>query len=106
MENYYCAGLIQRARSRDKERQRQQASAQRRRSRDRELRSTLSLDAPPFYLNEPGASNNNSTPTTSIPSNEGPIESGTETIGNYRRQFGERLYPRVSALQAVSTVLI
>lgn len=90
--------LIQRARSRDKERQRQQASAQRRRSRDRELRSTLSLDAPPFYMNEPGASNNNSTPTTSMPSSEGAMEG--EAIGNYRRQFGERLYPRVSALQA------
>ncbi|XP_052085872.1 E3 ubiquitin-protein ligase UBR5-like isoform X2 [Mytilus californianus] len=94
--------LIQRARSRDKERQRQQANIQRRRSRDRELRSTLSLDAPPFYMpSDPAGTNNNSTPTT-VPSSESSsvTDSGSDTISQYRRQLGERLYPRVSALQA------
>ncbi|CAG2184492.1 EDD1 [Mytilus edulis] len=94
--------LIQRARSRDKERQRQQANIQRRRSRDRELRSTLSLDAPPFYMpSDPAGTNNNSTPTT-VPSSESlsVTDSGSDTISQYRRQLGERLYPRVSALQA------
>jgi E3 ubiquitin-protein ligase EDD1 len=95
--------LIQRARSRDKERQRQQqANIQRRRSRDRELRSTLSLDAPPFFMpSDPLGSNNNTTPT-SVPTTEGAAEPGSDTISQYRRQLGERLYPRVSALQAVS----
>ena len=86
--------LTKRARSRDKERQgqrqrqrqrRQQANIQRRRSRDRELRFKLPLDASPFFMPSLG-SNNNTTPT-SVPTTEG---------------AAERLYPRVSASQAVS----
>jgi len=80
--------LTKRARSRDKERQRQrqqQANIQRRRSRDRELIFMLPLDASPFFMPSLG-SNNNTTPT-SVPTTEG---------------AAERLYPRVSASQAVS----
>ena len=65
----------------------------RQRSRDREMRRTLSYDAPPFYMPaEPSSSSSN--PETS--------ETGTEAISQYRRQLGERLYPKVRALRPVS----
>ncbi|XP_059176788.1 E3 ubiquitin-protein ligase UBR5-like isoform X3 [Physella acuta] len=84
--------LINRLRSRDRERQR---STIRQRSRDREMRRTLSYDAPPFYMPTdapPGSS------TSGVPSTENP-DSGTEAISQYRRQLGERLYPKVRALR-------
>ncbi|XP_033727140.1 E3 ubiquitin-protein ligase UBR5-like isoform X1 [Pecten maximus] len=99
--------LIQRARSRERERDRQRAAVQRQRSRDRETRRTLSYDAPPFYMPAESATANPATtpPSVAVPNpTEGagvppPEGSNSDTISQYRRQLGERLYPRVRVLQ-------
>lgn len=97
--------LIQRARSRERERDRQRAAVQRQRSRDREMRRTLSYDAPPFFMPVESASANPvATPPSSVIPTEGagvppPEGSNSDTISQYRRQLGERLYPRVRVLQ-------
>lgn len=92
--------LIQRLRSRERERERHR-SLQRQRSRDRETRRTLSYEAPSFFMpsTDPtgiavSSSGNNT--------NESPPESGDTSISQYRRQLGERLFPKVRALQPVS----
>jgi len=81
--------LIQKLRSRERERQRNQ------RQRSRESRRTLSYDAPPFYM-----------PTERGGAGTEPLEgSSTSSSGSsdatnlQRRQLGERLFPRVQALQ-------
>ncbi|BFZ21562.1 hypothetical protein BsWGS_24601 [Bradybaena similaris] len=85
--------LINRLRSRDRERERQR-STMRQRSRDREMRRTLSYDAPPFYMpTDPPAGSSTSTSGLENP------DTGTEAITQYRRQLGERLYPKVRALR-------
>ncbi|KAK6960404.1 E3 ubiquitin-protein ligase UBR5 [Biomphalaria glabrata] len=84
--------IIHRLRSRERERERQRSTI-RQRSRDREMRRTLSYDAPPFYMPTdapPGSS-------TSGVSGSDNADSGTEAISQYRRQLGERLYPKVRA---------
>ena len=97
--------LIQRLHSRERERNR---SIQRQRSRDRDARRTLSFDATPFYMpsdNSGGSGGRGSGATGGgSNSNESPPESGDTSISQYRRQLGERLYPKVHALQPVSTV--
>ncbi|CAL1532111.1 unnamed protein product [Lymnaea stagnalis] len=90
---YSATDLINRLRSRDRERQR---STIRQRSRDREMRRTLSFDAPPFYMPTdppPGSS------TSGVSGTDNP-ENGTDAISQYRRQLGERLYPKVRALKS------
>ncbi|CAG5118736.1 unnamed protein product, partial [Candidula unifasciata] len=85
--------LINRLRSRDRERERQRSTI-RQRSRDREMRRTLSYDAPPFYMpTDPPAGS-----STSVSGVDNP-DSGSEAITQYRRQLGERLYPKVRALR-------
>ena len=69
----------------------------RQRSRDREIRRTLSYDAPPFYMPTEPPAGTSTGPETS--------ETGTEAISQYRRQLGERLYPKVRALRPVSQIL-
>ncbi|KAH9487956.1 E3 ubiquitin-protein ligase ubr5 [Bulinus truncatus] len=86
--------IIHRLRSRERERERTRNTI-RQRSRDREMRRTLSYDAPPFYMPTdapPGSS------TSSISGTEN-SDTGTEAISQYRRQLGERLYPKVRALR-------
>ncbi|KAL3890879.1 hypothetical protein ACJMK2_003152 [Sinanodonta woodiana] len=85
--------LIQRLRTRERERERQRASTQRQRSRDRDSRRGLSYDAPPFYMPSDSNSTGNSV------SNEPQPPESSDTLSQYRRQLGERLYPRVQALQ-------
>lgn len=82
------------ARERERERERQRSSSsQRRSSRERETRRNLSYDAPPFYMpSDTGPSSLASNP-------EPPSEANSDTISQYRRQLGERLFPRVRALQ-------
>ena len=97
--------LIQRLRSRERERERNR-SIQRQRSRDRDARRTLSYDATPFYMpsDNSGGSGGGGAGATGGGgnSNESPPESGDTSISQYRRQLGERLYPKVRALQPVS----
>lgn len=105
--------LIQRLRSRERERERSR-SIQRQRSRDRDttrrISSTLSFDAPPFYMPSDGG------PSAGTGSGGGGANAGggsssdsqqdagdTSSIGQYRRQLGERLYPKVRALQPALT---
>ena len=86
--------LIQKIRTRERERERQRASSsQRRNSRDRDSRRTLSYDAPPFYMP--------SDVSQSISANPEPPTEPGEDMTQYRRRLGERLYPRVRALQPV-----
>ncbi|XP_046357083.2 E3 ubiquitin-protein ligase UBR5-like isoform X2 [Haliotis rufescens] len=110
--------LIQRLRSRERERERQRSAMQRQRSRDREPRRTLSYDAPPFYMPTDAASSGSGGGSTSgVGSSAGggsssasggssgsagssdPPAEGGDTISQYRRQLGERLYPKVRLLQ-------
>lgn len=95
--------LIQRLRSRERERERNR-SIQRQRSRDRDARRTLSYDATPFYMpsDNSGGSGGAGATGGGGNSNESPPESGDTSISQYRRQLGERLYPKVRALQPVS----
>lgn len=74
--------LFQRLKSRDRERQRLQ------RPRSRDNRKNLCYDAVPFYL--PSDSNSETNDVAS--------SSNTE-MNAQRRQLGERLYPKVQALQ-------
>ncbi|XP_062606641.1 E3 ubiquitin-protein ligase UBR5-like isoform X3 [Saccostrea cucullata] len=92
--------LLQRARSRERERERQRSTLRRQRSRERDTRRTLSYDAPPFYMpaEAPVANNNNPSPA-GPPSSDSSSEGGPDTVSQYRRQLGERLYPKVRALQ-------
>lgn len=97
---------------------------QRQRSRDREPRRTLSYDAPPFYMPTDAASSGSGGGSTSgVGSSAGggsssasggssgsagssdPPAEGGDTISQYRRQLGERLYPKVRLLQPVSRML-
>ncbi|XP_036356729.1 E3 ubiquitin-protein ligase UBR5 isoform X2 [Octopus sinensis] len=103
--------LIQRLRSRERERERMRSALQR---RSREARRTLSYDAPPFYMPSDsaavgaggggggggggsggggggGGSNSNN--------NNEQQSSENDSSSNYRRQLGERLYPKVRDLQ-------
>ncbi|XP_060590423.1 E3 ubiquitin-protein ligase UBR5-like isoform X1 [Ruditapes philippinarum] len=89
--------LIQRLRTRERERERERerqrtSSSQRRSSRERDSRRTLSYDAPPFYMPSDANPNPSSNP-------EPPPEGSSDTMTQYRRQLGERLFPRVRALQ-------
>ncbi|XP_055998190.1 E3 ubiquitin-protein ligase UBR5-like isoform X2 [Ostrea edulis] len=92
--------LLQRARSRERERERQRSTLRRQRSRERDARRTLSYDAPPFYMpaDAPTSNNNNPGPAGQ-PSSDSGSEGGPDTVSQYRRQLGERLYPKVRALQ-------
>ncbi|KAK3087035.1 hypothetical protein FSP39_000732 [Pinctada imbricata] len=96
--------LIQRARTREHERERQRSAMQRPRSRDRARSQSLSYDAPPFYMPTdppvPLSNNNNAGGATSNPGGEGGSTDGAgDTISQYRRQLGERLFPKVRAMQ-------
>ncbi|KAH3897177.1 hypothetical protein DPMN_021362, partial [Dreissena polymorpha] len=85
--------VIQRLRTRERERERQRNSpSQRRSSRDRETRRNLSYDAAPFYM----PSDPNASPGGNL---EVPPDGSSDTMTQYRRQLGERLYPRVRNLQ-------
>ncbi|XP_052763231.1 E3 ubiquitin-protein ligase UBR5-like isoform X2 [Mya arenaria] len=89
--------LIQRLRTRERERERERerqrsTAAQRRSSRERDSRRTLSYDAAPFYMPSDPSPNSVSNP-------EPPVDGGSDTMTQYRRQLGERLYPRVRNLQ-------
>ena len=100
---FLFADLIQRLRTRERERERERerqrsSTAQRRSSRERDSRRTLSYDAAPFYMPS-------DTSPAALSSPEIPTDSSSETLSQYRRQLGERLYPRVRALQPVSTYL-
>ena len=93
--------LIQRLRTRERERERERerqrsSAALRRSSRERDSRRTLSYDAPPFYMPTDASSNTSSNP-------EPPTDGSIDTTMQYRRQLGERLYPRVRNLQPVCT---
>lgn len=108
--------LIQRMRNRERERDRHRSIV--RRSGDRESRRTLSYDAPPFYMpttesygrggggtgggSSGGGSSGIGTGTSSTESTQ---ESGDTSLTVYRRQLGERLFPKVQALQPVSPYL-
>ena len=100
--------LIQKIKSRERERQR----IQRQRSRESTRRS-LSLDAPSFYMSPlegssssssggapVGGSGGGATAGGGEPSTEG--GSSNDQMPPHRRQLGERLYPKVHALQPVS----
>ena len=97
---FFYSDLIQRLRTRERERERERerqrtSSAQRRSSRERDSRRTLSYDAPPFYMPS-------DTSPSALSNPELPSDSSSETLSQYRRQLGERLYPRVRNLQPVS----
>ncbi|KAL4218424.1 E3 ubiquitin-protein ligase ubr5 [Mactra antiquata] len=86
--------LIQRLRTRERERERERlrtSSSQRRSSWERGSRR-LSYEAPPFFMPSDASPNPSSNP-------EPPPEGSSDTMTQYRRQLGERLYPRVRALQ-------
>ena len=79
------------------------------------MRRTLSYDAPPFYMptDAPGGSGGGSAGSSSASGgggSAGPDTSGEgageERISVYRRQLGERLYPKVRALRPVSGAVI
>jgi len=91
--------LIQRLRNQERERERERerqrtSSSLRRSSRERDSRRLLSYDAQPFYMPSEPNPNPASNP-------EPPTDSSGDTMMQYRRQLGERLYPRVRALQPV-----
>ncbi|GFO10305.1 E3 ubiquitin-protein ligase ubr5 [Plakobranchus ocellatus] len=101
--------LINRLCSREILRERQRSSI-RHRSRDREMRRTLSYDAPPFYMPTDGPGGSGGSAGSSSASGGGAGSSGPDTggegggveaISQYRRQLGERLYPKVRALRPV-----
>ena len=99
MKTFLLTDLIQRLRTRERERERERerqrtSSAQRRSVRERDARRTLSYDAPPFYM--PSESSLAPLGNPDLPS-----DPSSETLSQYRRQLGERLYPRVRALQPV-----
>lgn len=96
--------LIQKIKSRERERQRMQ----RQRSRESSRRS-LSLDAPSFFMSLDGGSSSG----TGAPGGANGESSSDSHGGNvnehmpaHRRQLGERLYPKVHALQPVSLLKI
>ena len=93
-------GLIQKLRNRERERERQRSVLQRQRSRERETRRTLSYDAPPFYM--PSDVPGSSVDPASSDSNPAPPAQSSDEMLPPRRQLGERLYPKVHALQPVS----
>ncbi|XP_076438030.1 E3 ubiquitin-protein ligase UBR5-like isoform X2 [Babylonia areolata] len=101
--------LIQRLRSRERERERTR-SIQRQRSRDREARRTLSYEAHPFYMpgENPGSGGGSGASATGGggSSSESLPEAGDTNMSQYRRQLGERLYPKVRALQPTLTAKI
>lgn len=108
--------LIQRLRSRERERERMRSALQR---RTRDTRRTLSYDAPPFYMPSDsstsssgggtgggsgssgggGGGSGGGTGGGSSSSNNDQPTSENDSSSNYRRQLGERLYPKVRDLQ-------
>ena len=96
-----CSDLLQKLRSRERERQR----LQRQRTRTMEGgRRTLSYDAPPFYMASEGGPSSEQADLGAGTADPG-SSSGTGGAGstsNQRRQLGDRLYPKVQSLQAVS----
>lgn len=110
-------GLIQKLRTKEREREQQRRLL---RPRGRELRRSLSFDAPPFYPSsdsagsgsagggglggtEGGASSSQPTPSSSgggVGGSSGQQTSDTP-VTLQRRQLGERMYPKVAALQPV-----
>ncbi|KAL8591738.1 hypothetical protein ACOMHN_032280 [Nucella lapillus] len=109
--------LIQRLRSRERERERTR-SIQRQRSRetrDREARRNLSYEASPFYMpgDNPGSGSGGGASATAGGggggggnSSESVPEGGDTNMSQYRRQLGERLYPKVRTLQPSLTAKI
>lgn len=93
--------LLQRARSRERERERQRTSLRRQRSRERDTRRNLSYDAPPFYMPADAPTSNNNPSSAGPPSSDSSSDGAPDTVSQYRRQLGERLYPKVRALQPV-----
>lgn len=91
--------LLQRARSRERERERQRTSLRRQRSRERDTRRNLSYDAPPFYMPADAPTSNNNPSSAGPPSSDSSSDGAPDTVSQYRRQLGERLYPKVRALQ-------
>lgn len=113
--------LIQRLRSRERERERMRSALQR---RARDTRRTLSYDAPPFYMPSDSSTSSSASGAgggssgsssggggggagggsggsgggSSSGNNEQPT-SDNDSSSNYRRQLGERLYPKVRDLQ-------
>uniref|UniRef100_UPI00358E0F24 E3 ubiquitin-protein ligase UBR5-like isoform X5 n=1 Tax=Myxine glutinosa TaxID=7769 RepID=UPI00358E0F24 len=78
-----CApGLMQRLRNREREREREQRRSGGLRAGSRESRRQLSIDARPFHS-----------------SSEGNPGDDHEPLPGHRQALGERLYPRVQALQ-------
>lgn len=95
--------LINRLCSREYMRERQRSSI-RQRSRDREMRRTLSYDAPPFYMPTDAPGGSGGGPGSASASGSSGADTsgegaGEERISQYRRQLGERLYPKVRALR-------
>ena len=82
--------LIQKLRSRERER----------RQRTREPRRTLSYDAQPFYPSGDPASAGANNPT--VGGSSGSSMAVADPASDQRREHGERLYPKVAALQPVS----
>ena len=79
------------------------------------MRRTLSYDAPPFYMptDAPGGSGGSGGSSSasggtggggSAGPDTGGEGAGEERISQYRRQLGERLYPKVRALRPVSDI--
>lgn len=97
--------LLQRARSRERERERlaQRTSLRRQRSRERDTRRTLSYDATPFYMPADPPTPNNNPSSVGPPSSDSSNDGAPDNVSQYRRQLGERLYPKVRALQPVGT---
>ncbi|XP_078331394.1 E3 ubiquitin-protein ligase UBR5-like isoform X2 [Crassostrea virginica] len=93
--------LLQRARSRERERERlaQRTSLRRQRSRERDTRRTLSYDATPFYMPADPPTPNNNPSSVGPPSSDSSNDGAPDNVSQYRRQLGERLYPKVRALQ-------
>lgn len=120
----FVSDLIQRLRSRERERERMRSALQR---RTRDTRRTLSYDAPPFYMPSDsstsssgggagggsgssggggGGSGGGGAGGGSSSSNNDQPTSENDSSSNYRRQLGERLYPKVRDLQPVSLLNI
>lgn len=119
----FISDLIQRLRSRERERERMRSALQR---RTRDTRRTLSYDAPPFYMPSDsstsssgggtgggsgssgggGGGSGGGTGGGSSSSNNDQPTSENDSSSNYRRQLGERLYPKVRDLQPVSLLNI
>ena len=98
--------LIQKLKSRERERQRIQ-----RRSRERDGRRTLNYDAAPFYMPSDAGSSESTESTSVLTAGLGLVAAGssaaaTDPTSSQRRQLGDRLYPKVHALQPVRQPLI